>query len=332
MTHLRHSDILKQPITTLLATFGALLTLLTIRALGRPYATESVEGVLSPVGVWMDSLAGPFLSAVMVLMALLGGSVIMIRIINRYSLSVVRSFMPLVLYVICIVGVVYPIGSPALMIALLMLTHATDKTFLSFKRHECFGEVMSASFWTAMAALLVPDLSVLLLLLPLQWAVWQRSAREMIASVIMIPLPLLLASSLYWFGGAPFFGLVGEWSESFSGFRLANFAELYASSGGVLNCALWGVTMVITLLSIFVFIVSYGSLRTRARKGHIIFSLQFLLGVLMLLLGSRPVIALPVIGLAAVPLIHTLFVKRKGVLNVTTYIILVTLTIISALL
>lgn len=331
MAHRREYDILKQPIPTLLVTVGALFLLLTSRAIRSPYATEQGEGILSPVGVWIDSLLGPYVGVVVVAGAIISASLILTRVINRYSLSVIRSFMPIVLFAVCVLGVVYPISSPSIMLSLLMLTEATELMFLSFKRQERFSQVMRGAFWTALAALIVPQISYLLILLPVQWVIWQRSTREMFAGALMVPLPMLLGSCLFWFGGQPFGWLLDEWYNGFPPIEVTNFAELYASSGGILNSALWGVVMLITLWSILVFLGSYHSMRTRARKGHIIFTLFFLLEVLMFLFGCHTMVIVPLMGLSAVPLIHTLFVKRKDILSMVIYFVLIGLTALSAL-
>lgn len=331
MARTRQFDILNQPIVTLLVTYGLLLGFGSIRALRAPYGTELTEGVLSPVGLWLDSLLGPYLGFVVVLGAILLASVIVTRIINRYSLSLIRSFMPMVLLMVCLFGVVFPVSSPALILALLMLTQATDLMFTSFKRHATFGKVMSASFWTALAALLVPEMVYLLVLLPVQWLIWQRSPREMIAGAIMIPLPMLLGSCCYWFAGEPFGWLWEEWGKALPKVEFVSFAEMYALSGGIVNCVLWGVIVLLTLVSILVFLGGYGAMRTRARKGHIFFSLMFLLGGLMFLLGGTATVAVPIMGFAAVPLIHTFFVRRKGIVSALIYIILVSLTLIGTL-
>jgi hypothetical protein len=331
MARTRQFDILNQPIVTLLLTFGVLLGCGTVRAHIAPFATEQTEGVLSPVGLWLDSMLGPYFGFAVVLGAILLASVILTRIINRYSLSLVHSFMPMVLFMICILGVVFPAKSPALMLALLMLTQATDLMFISFKRHTTFGQLMSASFWTALAALLVPEMVYLLLLLPVQWFIWQRSPREMIAAAIMTPLPMLLGSCIYWFAGKPFGWLMEEWSKVLPSVEVVNFAEMYTLSGGVINCVLWGAVVLLTLVSILVFMGGYGAMRTRARKGHIFFSLLYLMCCVMFLLGGTPTVVVPLVGFAAVPLIHTFFVRRKGVVSAIIYIILVSLTLATSL-
>lgn len=333
MARTRQYDILKQPILTLLVTFGALLLLQTARALRSPSALEHTEGMLSPVGVWFDALVGPYMGVAVVILAIALASVIMTRIINRYSLSVIRSFMPMVLFMVCVFGVTYPVGSPSVAVAILMLTLSIELMLLSFKRHECFGQVMSAAFWAGLAALIIPEMAYLLLLLPAQWLIWQRSPREMFAATLMLPLPMLLGSCLYWFGGKPFGWLWAEWRATFPSLGLFSLSEFYASSGSLMGCILLGFTLLVTLLSILVFLGGYGAMRTRARKGHIIFSLLFLVGALMLLLlGCHATIVIPAMGLVAIPLIHTFFVRRKGIISVVTYLALVGLSILTALL
>ena len=73
-------------------------------------------------------------------------------------------------------------------------------------------------------------------------------------------------------------------------------------------------------------------MRLRARKGHIYFSLLYLVGVAMLLLGIPVVVALPVMGFASVPLIHTFLVRRKGAVGVVVYVAIVLLTLATSVL
>ena len=303
-----------------------------MRALVAPFVAESVEGVLSPVGVWMDSMCGEVMATIIGVLMLLVGSLTLTRIIGRYSLSVIRSLVPMVLFAICSYGVLLPIGSPALLAALLMVIHATELMIMSFKRTERFGEVMRAAFWTGMAALLVPDMVYVLALLPVQWLIWQRSPREMTAGVIMLLLPLLPASFCYWAGGESPLWLIGEWSRALSPLHIADFGALYNSVGGVAPTVLFGVLLLLTLASIVVFFGGFTSMRLRARKGHIYFSLLYLVGVAMLLLGIPVVVALPVMGFASVPLIHTFLVRRKGAVGVVVYVAIVLLTLATSVL
>lgn len=328
----RQTDILKQPIPTLLFTFVALLVAQTLRAIRAPYAAESVEGLLSPLGGWIDTSLGYGWGVAVVLLSVVVASVIITRIISRYSLSVIKSFVPMVLFVIGVCGMVCPISSPAIALSLLMIVHATDLMIMSFKRSERFSEVMRASFWSGLAALIVPDMIYLLVLLPLQWLIWQRSPREMVAGVIMALLPLLPASFCWWMAGEEPLWLLREWSSSITPLHSPDFAELFGSVGGWGCVMLFGALVLLTLSSMVVFMGGISSMRLRARKGHIYFTVLYLVGLFMLLHGSEPVVAIPVMGYASVPLIHTFFVRRKGVASTIIYIAVIALSLTTAIL
>lgn len=325
-------DILKQPVPILLLTFALLLALMTARGVCAPFEAEGSLEVLSPVGVWIDGTLSGVWGIVTSVLATLMGSIIITRIIGRYSLSVIRSFVPMVLFVTCVCGVVFPLRSPALMLSLLMLVHATELMIMSFRRTERFSEVMRAAFWSGLAALIVPDLVYAVALLPVQWLIWQRSPREMVAGVIMLLLPILPASFCWWVDGEAPLWLVGEWGRALSPIGVADFGALYAGIGGLLPTVLLGVLTLLMLASVATFIGGFGSMRLRARKGHVYFTLLYLVGCLMLLFGVPAVVALPTMGFASVPLIHTFFVRRKGAIGVVIYVMIVALSLVAALL
>lgn len=326
----RQIDILKQPIPTLLATFALLLTWQTLRAVRLPYPAENLSGALSPVGAWIDSTLGGIAGTIVVLIAVLIASLIITRIISRYSLSVIRSLVPMVLFSICVCGVVLPIGSPALVLSVLMIVHSSELMIMSFKRTERFSEVMRAAFWTGLAALITPDLVYVALLLPIQWLIWQRSPREMVAGVIMLFLPLLPTSYLWWQGGKEFGWLTREWCSSLSPITPIDFAEFYGSIGGLMTTILFGILTLLTLASIVVFVGSFGSMRIRARKGHLYFTLLYIVGAAMLLLGLPATVAVATMGFASVPLIHTFFVRREGAMSAIIYILVLLATLFTA--
>lgn len=328
----QQTDILSQPIPIILLTFGLVLAGEVVRTLMVPFVAESVEGVLSPVGVWIDGLCGGVVDTILGVLMVIMGSVTLTRIIGRYSLSVIRSLVPMVLFVVCLCGVLFPIGSTALLMALLMVIHATELMIMSFKRTERFSEVMRAGFWTGLATLLVPDMVYILALLPVQWLIWQRSPREMVAGVIMVFLPLLPASFCYWVGGKSPLWLAGEWCRSLSPLHIVDLNTLSHHAGGIAPTILFGVLLLLTLASIVVFLEGFTSMRIRARKGHIYFTILYLVGLAMLTLGIPAVVAILTMGFASVPLIHTFLVRRKGLWSAITYILIVVLTIVATIL
>ena len=323
----RQIDILKQPILTLLATFALLMTVQSLRALHFPRPAENVANTLSPVGSWIDGAMSGTVGLIATLLAILLASVIITRIISRYTLSTIRSLMPMVLFVICVCGVLMPIDSPALMLTLLMIVHSTELMIRSFKRTEQFGDVMTGSFWVGMAALIVPDLIYVAILLPFQWILWQRSPREMVAGFLLFLLPLLPASFLWWMDGKEFGWFAIEWFESISPITIVDFNSLYISLGGLIPSTLGGLISLLTIASIAVYFNSLGTMRTRARKGHLFFTLLYLVGLAMLLIGIPAGVATLIMGYASVPLIHTFFARRTGIASAIVYLLILLLTI-----
>lgn len=326
------TDILKQPIPTLLATFAALLGLLTLRAMRAPMAIEQPQSGLSPVALWFDGMLGEVGGAVVVVVSIVLAAVLVTRITSRYSLSVIRSFVPMVLFVVCVYAVVLPIDHPSIVLAMLMVVHSVELMIVSFKRTERFSEVMRAAFWLGMAVLMVPKMFYLILLLLLQWLIWQRSQREMAAGVIMLLLPLIPASFAWWVDGKEPLWLLGEWWEalvapSMSGGVVPDVGSL----GGILSVVLFALVVLLTVASIVVFIAGYGSMRIRARKAHVFFATLFVVSLVVMFGGISSAYTLPMVGFASVPLVHTFFVRRKGLFAAVVYLLLVLLTALLAL-
>lgn len=326
------TDILKQPIPVLLGTFALLLTVQTRRWQHTPYPTENLGGLLSPLGGWIDTTLNGGMGVAIVTLSVVITSLIITRIISRYTLSAVRSLVPMVLFVIGVCGVTFPVGSVATMLSLLMVAHSADLMIMSFKRTERFGEVMKASFWAGLATLIVPDLIYVLALLPLQWIIWQRSMREMVAGVIMVLLPIIPTSFAWWVGGKKPLWFIEEWCRSITPLHSVNLESLYIEIGGLVPTVLLGALLLLTLASIVVAIGSVDAMRLRARKGHTYFITLYLVGLFLLLIGSTPAIAIPLMGYASVPIIHTLFVRRKGTLSTTIYILVLLLALAAAIL
>lgn len=323
------TDILKQSIPTLLVTFATLLGALILKALAVDECYPAAE--LSPAGEWFDVALGSVWGVVVAGVAIVLAAIIVTRITSRYSLSVIRSFVPMVLLVVCCFGVVLPVESPSIVVALLMVVHSTELMLMSFKRAERFSEVMRASFWLGMAVAMVPDMVYLLLFLILEWIVWQRSLREMVAGTIMLLLPLGPLSFIWWAGGREPLWFVEEWCGALTVPQLPtiDLAGVVGTLEGAAHLLLFLLIFILSLVSVVVFILGYGSMRLRARKAHTLFMVLFFVGVAMVLMGLSPALALPIMGFASVPLIHTFFVRRKGVGSAVVYVLMLALTVAS---
>lgn len=324
----RKLDIIKQPIPMILGTFALLIALLIYRAVVSPLPCEDVASLLSPVGGWFDGLFSPLWGAVISVVMLLASSVVFTRIISRYSISVIRSFLPLVLYGVLVCGLVYAVGSPALQLALFLLARSAELMVGSFRRQTMYDDVMCASFYAGLAALFVPDLSYVALLVGFQWLLYRRSLRECVAGAVMFLLPIVPAEFVGWMAGGNVGDVAVQWFEALSPLHLLSVPDLVHSCGGLFGAILLGVVVLLGAISAVMFVAASGSMRIRARKIHLYFTILFVVGLLMLLLGISPVVSAAVVGMGAVPLVHTYFVRRPGVGNVALYLGLLALVVV----
>lgn len=325
----RKIDIIRQPIPTLLATFGVLLTLLTIRSVGTPYAGEAVVGHLSPLGEWIDGwLSGGWAIATTIVATFLS-AIIITRIISRYSISVIRSFMPMVLYIIGVGGVLFTPSSPSLHLCWLLMLRSAELLIASFKRCEMFDSVMCSAVYAATAVLIIPDLAWTLPLLVVQWLTYRRSGREIAAALVAMCGPVAICTFAWWAADHNVWAFAEGWAEGLSTPSFINFGQLYTECGGVVPTILLGLYVVLSLMSIGTFATKWQGMRIRARKIHACFTLLWLLGTLMLLLGIPAAVAIPTMSIGAIPLIHTFLVKNPGLFSALYYIALVALTLLT---
>lgn len=325
----RKIDIIRQPIPTLLATFGVLLTLLTIRSVGTPYAGEAVVGHLSPLGEWIDGwLSGGWAIATTIVATFLS-AIIITRIISRYSISVIRSFMPMVLYIIGVGGVLFTPSSPSLHLCWLLMLRSAELLIASFKRCEMFDSVMCSAVYAATAVLIIPDLAWTLPLLVVQWLTYRRSGREIAAALVAMCGPVAICTFAWWTADHNVWAFAEGWAEGLTTPSFINFGQLYTECGGVVPTILLGLYVVLSLMSIGTFATKWQGMRIRARKIHACFTLLWLLGTLMLLLGIPAAVAIPTMSIGAIPLIHTFLVKHPGLFSALYYIALVALTLLT---
>lgn len=322
-------DIIRQPIPTLLATFGLLVTLLTIRSVGSPHPAEMATGYLSPLGVWLNGLLGSGGGIAATICATLVSGVLITRIISRYSISVIRSFMPLVLYIIGVGVVAFTPHNPALHLCWLLLLRSAELMIAGFKRCEMFDSVMCAAVYMALAVLLVPDLVWVLPLLVIEWFVYRRSPREMVAAVVAMCGPVAICSFAWWTVAHDPWCFAKEWAAALTHPSLFNFGSLYRECGGAMPTIGLGLYTLLSLLSLVTISANYQGMRLRARKIHICFTLLWLTGVVMTFVGVPLTVALPTMAIGAIPLIHTFLVKNSGLFSALYYVALVVVTILT---
>lgn len=327
----RKLDIIKQPIPIVLGTFALLVALLTLRAVDAPLLGEVSGGIFSPVGVWFNGLFGEVGYVAFSVVMTMASAVVFTRIISRYSISVIRSFLPLTLYGIMVCGVLFAVGAPALQLSLFLLAHSAELMVGSFRRQTMFDDVMCASFYAGLAALLIPDFIYVSLLVVYQWLLYRRSVRECIAGGILWLLPIVPAEFVGWLSGGSVGDIAKGWFDVISPLGQLSLEALVQACGGLFGAILLAILVLLGVVSMAMVLAYYGVMRIRARKIHLYFIMVFLVGLTMLLLGIPPVVSVSVLGLGAVPLVHTYFVRRPGVGSALVYVLLLSMVVVRAL-
>lgn len=323
----RKIDIIRQPIPTLLATFGVLVTLLTIRSVRSPHPAEVATDFLSPLGVWLNGVLGSGGGVAFTICATIVSSIIITRIISRYSISVIRSFVPLVLYIIGVGMVVFSPQNPSLHLCWLLLLRSAELMIAGFKRYEMFDSVMCSAVYVATAALLVPDLVWILPLLIIEWFIFRRSPREMVAAVVAMCGPVAICTFAWWTADHNVWCFAEGWAAALTKPTLVEFGSLISECGGLVPTIALGLYTFLSLLSIATVVTHNQGMRLRARKIHVCFTLLWLIGLAMLLFGVPLAVALPTMAIGAIPIIHTFFVKQSGLFSALYYVALVVVAI-----
>lgn len=285
----------------------------------------AVGGGLSPLGLWLDGLCGGWSLVFSLAFATLS-AVVTTRLIMRYSLSVIRSLLSLVLYGIWILGVGFCV-SVSLHLASLLIIGSIERLIMSFKREERFGEVMSSAVYASLAIMLVPDAVWILVLLPIQWLSFRRSAREVVSALLAALAVVAVVSFAWWVPSGEALTFLKLWSQALTPISFETFSVAYVvDTMGVVASLLLALLVLLTLVSATLYFAHYGTMRLRARKVHAHFFLLFMVG-LMLFFCSSP-IAIVLMALGSVTLLHTFFVYCPGLHTVLLYILLLLLCVL----
>lgn len=322
MYAMKRVDLILQPLPLVLLAFGVLCC---SAAFASEPITLSVEG-LSPLAVWLDGLFVGGWSVAVSLLLVIFSAVVTSRLIMRYSLSVVRSMLPLVLYGIWVLGVGFT-ASVSLHLTSLLIIGSIERLIMSFKREERFGEVMSSAVYASLAVMLVPDAVWAMVLLPVQWLSFRRSVREVAAALLSAVAVVAVVSFAWWVPSGEALAFLRLWSEAltpplFDSFDVVAFAERV----GLVAAVLLGMLVVLTAVSSLLCIARHSTMRLRARKVHYHFFLLFIVGLLLLLCGSP--LAVVLMALSSVTLLHTFFVYCPGLHTVVLYILLLLLALL----
>lgn len=317
------TDILKQPAAIILLTEGALLLTGVFFTLGEREAlaaatptAELIEGIFGGAGTLFGALFATLLIIV--------NSLLAARIVTRYSASVVRSFVPMVLYIIAACATTIQTGSVIPQLTATLLIAGSSRLIRSFKRALIFAPLFEGFFLIGIIPLLYPNAFPIVLLSLMLMPIYERTPREWLAGLAGALLPTILCAWLWWlFAEQDVATTLNEnlFALSNSGLQIADLFTIDRLSEGVLLSFM----TLIVLCSLVSLIVAGSSMRTRPKKINWHFTL-IVLGALAMLIFEEPspyFYALFACGFAVIA--HLFFARWPHIITLIGYILLLIL-------
>lgn len=317
------TDILKQPAAIILLTEGALLLTGVLFTLGEREAmaaatptAEVIEGIFGGAGTLFGALFATLLIIV--------NSLLAARIVTRYSASVVRSFVPMVLYTIAACATTIQTGSVIPQLTATFLLAGSSRLIRSFKRTLIFAPLFEGFFFIGIIPLLYPNALPVVLLSLLMMPIYERTPREWLAGLAGVVLPTVLCTWLWWlFAEQDVATTLNEnlFALSNSGFQIADLFTIDRLSEGILLAFM----ALIILCSLVSLVVAGSSMRTRPKKINLHFTL-IALGALTMLFFESPTpyfYALFASGFAVIA--HLFFARWPHIVTLVGYLLLLTL-------
>lgn len=317
------TDILKQPAAIILLTEGALLLTGVLFTLGE----REVLAAATPTAELIEGIfggAGTLFGALFATLLIIVNSLLAARIVTRYSASVVRSFVPMVLYIIAACATTIQTGSVIPQLTATLLIAGSSRLIRSFKRALIFAPLFEGFFLIGIIPLLYPNAFPIVLLSLLMMPIYERTPREWLAGLAGALLPTILCAWLWWlFAEQDVATTLNEnlFALSNSGLQIADLFTIDRLSEGVLLSFM----TLIVLCSLVSLIVAGSSMRTRPKKINWHFTL-IVLGALAMLIFEEPspyFYALFACGFAVIA--HLFFARWPHIITLIGYILLLIL-------
>lgn len=319
------TDILKQPAAIILLTEGALLLCGVIATYGQYEAISAA----TPTAATIEGLfggAGSFFGAVVATLLIIVNSLLAARIVTRYSASVVRSFVPMVLYTIATCATTVQTGSVIPQLTATLLLAGASRLIRCFKRTIVFAPLFEGYFILGIIPLLYPSAFPVVLLSLLMMPIYERTPREWLAGVTGVVLPTVLCAWLWWlFDKQSVATTLNDhiFAINGSGFRIAELFTLERLSEGVLLAFM----VLLILCSLVSLLVADSGMRTRPKKINWHFTL-IAIGALLMLFFVEPnpyFYAMFASGFAVIA--HLFFARWPHIVTLICYLLLMILAI-----
>lgn len=261
-------DVIRQPLGVVAATFVIMMACVVIRVTTAPYPAETDLAADMPLGRAIDSLFPTGAAACTVgLVAAILNATLLAGMIVRYSVSAVRTYLPMAVYAMTAYGICFPAGSVSATLVPLLLILGSTQMIAAFKRSYQFEHVFKSAFCIGLLPMLYAPALPLVLIVPVTLVLYRRTLREAVVAAAGLLLPFFICSVVWW-GLGDSFGLMGH--ELLAGTTLGEDTALPALFGekGVWSKVYIGLFAALTLCSAIIILRTLPSLRTRAKNPY----------------------------------------------------------------
>ena len=318
-------DVIRQPLGVVAATFVIMMACVVIRVTTAPYPAETDLAADMPLGRAIDSRFPTGAAACTVgLVAAILNATLLAGMIVRYSVSAVRTYLPMAVYAMTAYGICFPAGSVSATLVPLLLILGSTQMIAAFKRSYQFEHVFKSAFCIGLLPMLYAPALPLVLIVPVTLVLYRRTLREAVVAAAGLLLPFFICSVVWW-GLGDSFGLMGH--ELLAGTTLGEDTALPAFFGekGVWSKVYIGLFAALTLCSAIIILRTLSSLRTRAKKIHIHFLWLLLLCLISLLLPGNTIASLGVLAVPCCVTVSAFFIRYRGWLPLAIYTVLTAL-------
>ena len=305
-------DATRQSLSVTLVSFVALFALFVARCQLAPAPIEAVPPTAMPLGALIDRMTAAWpdllrLAAAFCLIFL--NAFTLTRTVTRNMILGQRTYLPALIYLMIACGFYFPLDSLDIYIAGYLLIRGCELLIAGFRRQESFNVLFTGSFCIGIAPLLYAPATLYALLVPVAISVFRRNAREAVAAVAGLVLPVLLCSYVVWGAGQP----AGEvasllWQE----LSVPSAVPVFIPAIGIPRIIFAALVILATCLSLGSFFAARAVMRTRPVRAYMLFCWMLLLSAATFLVPGRTVLTY---GLAAIPLaviIPTFLVRHEG--------------------
>ena len=188
-------DVIRQPLGVVAATFVIMMACVVIRVTTAPYPAETDLAADMPLGRAIDSLFPTGAAACTVgLVAAILNATLLAGMIVRYSVSAVRTYLPMAVYAMTAYGICFPAGSVSATLVPLLLILGSTQMIAAFKRSYQFEHVFKSAFCIGLLPMLYAPALPLVLIVPVTLVLYRRTLREAVVAAAGLLLQIGRAS------------------------------------------------------------------------------------------------------------------------------------------